>query len=55
MMQSNTLTIKCFNNGATVVLHVRYELISHGLMIEVTTRPDGSPVSTIVFHKMSQD
>jgi hypothetical protein len=55
MMQSNTLTIKCFNNGATVVLHVRYELISNGLMIEVTTRPDGSAVSTIVFHKMSQD
>src|SRR4030095_16125465 len=55
VVQSNTLTIKCFNNGATVVLHVRYELISNGLMIEVTTRPDGSAVSTIVFHKMSQD
>jgi hypothetical protein len=55
MMQSNTLTIKCFNNGATVVLHVRYELISNGLMIEVTTRPDGSPVSTIVFHRVSEN
>jgi hypothetical protein len=24
-------------------------------MLEVTTRPDGSPVSTIVFHKVSED
>ena len=44
-----------FNNGATVVLHVRYELVGKGLMIEHTTRQDGSPVSSIVFHKVSQD
>ncbi len=55
VMESNTLTIQCFNNGATVVLHVRYELIGKGLMIEHTTRQDGSPVSSIVFHKVSQD
>jgi hypothetical protein len=55
VLQSNTLTIECFNNGASVVLHVRYELVEHDLMVEVTTRPDGTPVSTIVFHKVSQD
>jgi hypothetical protein len=55
VMQSNTLTLRCFNNGASVVLHVEYELIGNGLMLEVTTRPDGSPVSTIVFHKVSED
>ena len=55
VMHSNTLTIKCFNNGALVVLRARYELIGDGLMTEVTTRLDGSPVSTIVFHKVSQD
>ena len=55
VMQSNTLTIQCFNNGASVVLHVRYELVGKGLMVEHTTRPDGSPVSSIVFHKVSQD
>jgi hypothetical protein len=54
-MQSNTLTIQCFNNGASVVLHVRYELLGDGLMLEHTTRPDGTPVSTIVFHKVSAD
>lgn len=53
VMQSNTLTIKCLNNGATVVLHARYELVSDGLMFEVITRPDGRPVTTIVFHRIS--
>ncbi|MGH9176407.1 MAG: hypothetical protein ACRD1H_18705, partial [Vicinamibacterales bacterium] len=55
VMQSNSLTIRCFNNGASVVLHVRYELVGNGLMVEVTTMPDGAPVSTIVFHKVSHD
>jgi hypothetical protein len=55
VLQSNTLALRCFNNGASVVLHVRFELIDDGLMSEVATRTDGSPVSTIVFHKVSQD
>jgi len=53
VMQSNTLIIKCFNNGATVQLHLRFELVERGLMIETATLPDGSPVSTIVLHKVS--
>ena len=55
VMESNSLTITCFNNGATIVLHNRFELIGKGLMIEHTTRQDGSFVSSIVFHKVSQD
>jgi hypothetical protein len=55
VLQSNTLTIACTNNGASVVLHVRYELLGNGLMIEHTTRPDGSLVSTIVFHRVSSE
>ena len=55
VLQSNTLTIQCFNNGASVLLHVRYELIDKDLMLEHTTQPDGSPVSTIVFHRVSLD
>jgi hypothetical protein len=39
----------------SVVLHIRFELIDNGLMIETATRADGTPVSTIVFHKVSQD
>lgn len=55
VMQSNTLMIQCFNNGASVVLHVRYELVGSGLMLEHTTRPDGAFVSTIALHKVSQE
>lgn len=54
VMQSNTLTIQCFKNAASVVLHVRYELVDNGLMLEHTTTPDGSVVGTIVLHKVSQ-
>jgi len=39
--------------GATVLLHDRFELVDRGLMLEITTLPDGSPVSTIVLHKVS--
>ncbi len=53
VLQSNNLTLLCFNNGATVTLHVRFELKSDNLMFEIATRADGTPVSTIVFHKVS--
>jgi hypothetical protein len=53
VMQSNALTIQCFNNGASVVLHVRYELLAAGLMLEHTTRQDGTVVGTIVLHRVS--
>jgi len=55
VLQSNTMVLKCFNNGASVLLHVRYELVEKALMVEHITRPDGSVVSNIVFHKVSQD
>jgi hypothetical protein len=55
VMESNNLTITCFNNDSSVVLHVRYELVHRGLMIEHTTRQDGSSVSTIAFHKVNTD
>ena len=53
VMESNAMTIKCFDNGASVQLHLRFELVDKGLMIETATLPDGSPVSTIVLHKVS--
>jgi hypothetical protein len=55
VMQSNELTLRCFNNGASVLLHARYELIGHGVMVEITTQTDGTPVSTIVFHRVSEE
>ena len=53
VLVSNNLTLECFNNHQSVTLHVRFELKSDNLMFEIATRADGSPVSTIVFHKVS--
>jgi hypothetical protein len=53
VLVSNSLTIQCFNNGATVHLHLRFELVDDGLMIETATLASGTPVSTIVLHKVS--
>ena len=55
VMQSDNLRIRCFNNGASVVLHVRYELVGKNVLLEHATLPDGSPVSTIVLHRVSED
>ena len=55
VLQSDRLTIACSNSGALVVLRVRYDLASNGVMIENTATLDGAPVSRIVFHKVSHD
>ncbi|HEX7778789.1 MAG TPA: hypothetical protein VF424_06105 [Vicinamibacterales bacterium] len=55
VMQSTNLRIVCFNNGASLVLHTRFELINRDLMIEHATLPDGTPLSPIVLHRVSQD
>ena len=55
VMSTDNLRIVCFNNGAQATLRVRYELVSDGLMTEVTTLQDGTLVSTIVLHKVSHD
>ena len=53
-LESNSLTIQCFNTGASVVLHVRFELVDHDVMLEHATLENGTPVSTIVFHRVSE-
>jgi hypothetical protein len=55
VLQSNRLTIACSNTGALVVLRVQYDLAGNGVMIENTTTLNGTPVSRIVFHKVSHD
>src|SRR4030095_10225844 len=42
VLQSDSLTIEC-SNTASVVLRVRYEPAGNGVMIEHTTRLDGTP------------
>ncbi|HEY7322433.1 MAG TPA: hypothetical protein VIE89_33120 [Candidatus Binatia bacterium] len=52
-MRTDNLKITCFNTGAVVLLKARYVLIDDGVMAEVTTAQDGTPVDTIIFHKVS--
>jgi hypothetical protein len=54
-IESNTLTLRCFNTNVSVLLRVRFELIGKALMIETATTPEGNLVSRIVFHRVSQD
>jgi hypothetical protein len=53
VLESNNLTLQCFDNGAVVVLRTRFELIGDGIMAETATLQDGTPVSTIIFHRVS--
>jgi hypothetical protein len=52
-MRTDNLKITCLNTGAVVLLKASYILIDDGLMVEVVTAQDGTPVDTIVFHKVS--
>jgi hypothetical protein len=53
-METDNLKITCLNTGAVVLLKARYALIDDSVMVEVVTAQDGTPVDTIVFHKVSQ-
>jgi hypothetical protein len=55
VLRTDNLAIACTNSGTSVVLRVQYELFGDDLMIEETTTQGGSPVSRIVFHKVSFD
>jgi hypothetical protein len=46
--------LTCFNNGATVTLHVRYDVIDRNLIRETLTTTTGDPVTEILFHRLSQ-
>jgi hypothetical protein len=53
-MRTDNLQITCFNTSAVVLLKARYVLIDDGVMAEVTTAQDGTPVDTIIFHRVSE-
>jgi hypothetical protein len=55
VMRTDNLKITCFNTGAVVLLKARYVLIDDSVMTEVVTAQDGTPVDTIIFHKVSQE
>jgi hypothetical protein len=53
-MRTDNLKITCFNTDDVVLLKASYVLIDDNVMTEVTTAQDGTPVDTIIFHKVSQ-
>jgi hypothetical protein len=55
VMRTDNLKITCFNTGDVVLLKASYVLIDDSVMTEVTTAQDGTPVDTIIFHKVSQE
>ena len=55
VMRTDNLKITSFNTGAVVLLKVKYTLIDDTVMAEVVNAQDGTPVDTIIFHKVSQE
>jgi hypothetical protein len=52
-LTSDTLVITCSNTGATVTLKARYVPTEPNVLRETVTTPDGAPVDTILFHRIS--
>jgi hypothetical protein len=55
VMTTNNLVLQCFNNDQTVTLRARFELLDANLIRETLTRPDGSQLPQIHFHRVSED
>ena len=53
-MTTDNFVLTCFNNGQTVNLHVRYDVINANLLLETTTTATGAPVSEIFLHRVSE-
>ena len=54
VLKSDDVKLTCFNTGATVMLKVKYVLIDDSAMTEFLTDQNGTPIDTIIFHKVSQ-
>src|SRR5215510_3392368 len=55
VMRTDNLKITCFNTRNDVLLKASYTLIDDNVITEVTTAQDGTPVDTIIFHRVSQE
>ena len=54
VMRTDNFKITCFNTRNDVLLKASYTLIDDNVITEVTTAQDGTPVDTIIFHRVSQ-
>ena len=51
---SDNFVITCTNDGSTVELKVRYEVIDRNIVRETVTTQGGEPVDEIIFHRVSE-
>jgi hypothetical protein len=51
---SENLVITCTNNGSTIRLKVRYDVIDRNILRETVTTQGGEPVDEIIFHRVSR-
>jgi hypothetical protein len=51
---SDNLVIRCMNDGSTVRLKVRYDVIGRSIVRETVTSQAGEPVDEIIFHRVSE-
>jgi hypothetical protein len=53
-LTSDNFVLSCFNNGETVILRERIQVINPNLIRETTTTSTGQPVTEIFFHRISE-
>jgi hypothetical protein len=51
---SDNLLIRCTNDGSTVRLKVRYDVLGRNIVRETVTSQAGEPVDKIIFHRVSE-
>jgi hypothetical protein len=50
---SDNFVISCTNNGQTIRLKLRYDVVDRNIIRETLTTQSGDPVDKIIFHRVS--
>jgi len=50
---SDNFVISCTNNGQTISLKLRYDVVDRNIISETLTTQSGDPVDKIIFHRVS--
>ena len=50
---SDNFVISCTNNGQTISLKLRYDVVDRNIIRETLTTQSGDPVDKIIFHRVS--
>jgi opacity protein-like surface antigen len=52
-LSSDDFVISCTNNGQTIRLKLRYDVVARNIIRETLTSQSGEPVDKIIFHRVS--